>query len=59
MDHFIGKPNLRLLTPLKRSDYRHYLNHREEKNQHPIPAMLHRAATYKFYALKHFDIQDN
>ncbi len=59
MDHFIGKPNLRLLTPLKRSNYRYYLNHREEKNQHPNPATRRRAATDKFYALKHFELQDN
>ena len=56
MDYFIGKPNLRLLTPLKRSDYRYYLNHRNEKSQHPNKAMRHRAATNKFYALKHFEL---
>ena len=59
MDHFIGKPNLRLLTPLKRSGYCYYLNHWEEKNQHPDPAMRRCAATDKFYALKHFKLQDN
>jgi hypothetical protein len=59
MDHFIAKPNLQLLTPLKRSDYRYYLNHPQEKNQHPNLAIRRRAATNKFYALKHFELQDN
>ena len=56
MDYFIGKPNLRLLTPLKLSDYRYYLNHQNEKSQHPDRAMHHRATTDKFYALKHFEL---
>jgi hypothetical protein len=59
IDYFIGKSNLQLLTPLKRSDYRHYFNHRDEKSQHPDKAMRRRAATDKFYALKHFELQDN
>ena len=59
MDYFIGKPNLRLLTPSKRSDYRYYLNYRDEKSQHPDKAIRRRAATDNFYALKHFELQDN
>ena len=56
MDYFISKPNLRLLTPLKRLDYRYYLNYRDEKSQHPNKAMRCRATTDKFYALKHFEL---
>jgi hypothetical protein len=47
MDYFIGKPNLQLLTPSKRSDYRHYLNNRNKKSQHPDKAQRHRKATNK------------
>jgi hypothetical protein len=56
MDYFIRKPNLWLLTPLKRSDYHYYLNHQDEKSQHPNKAMRHHATTNKFYALKHFEL---
>ena len=47
MDYCIRKPNLRLLTPSKRSDYRHYLNNQDEKSQHPDKAQRHREATNK------------
>ena len=47
MDHFISKRNLMLLTPLKRSDYRYYLNNREAKSEHPDRAQRRREATNK------------
>ena len=56
IDYFIGKPNLQLLTLLKHSDYRYYLNHQDEKSQHLNKAMRRRAATNKFYTLKHFEL---
>ena len=59
MDHFISKRNLMLLTPLKRSDYRYYLNNRDAKSEHPGCAQRRREATDKWYALKHFELQDN
>jgi len=59
MDFFISKRNLMLLTPLKRSDYRHYLNNRDTKSEHPDKAQRRRETADKWYALKHFELQDN
>ena len=56
MDYFVVKPNLRFLTPLKRSNYCYYLNYRDKKSQHLNKAMRQRAASNKFYALKHFEL---
>jgi len=48
-----------LLTPLKRSDYRHYLNNRKSTNYHGSLAERRRQAHDKHWALSFFELQDN
>ena len=48
-----------LLTPLKRSDYRHYLNNRTAVSQALDKAQRRREAYDKHWALTFFELQDN
>jgi hypothetical protein len=48
-----------LLTPLKRSDYRYYLNNRTAVSQAVDRAQRWRQAHDKYWALTFFELQDN
>jgi hypothetical protein len=48
-----------LLTPLKRSDYRYYLNNRTATSQAVDRAQRRRQAHDKHWALTFFELQDN
>jgi hypothetical protein len=48
MDHVLKQRGLQLLTPIKRQDYRHYLNNRKATFQDLDKAARRRAATDKY-----------
>jgi hypothetical protein len=59
MDYVLKQRGLQLLTPIKRQDYRHYLNNRQETSQDINKAARRRAAADKYWALTFFELQDN
>jgi hypothetical protein len=59
MDHVLKQWRLQLLTPIKRQDYRHYLNNRKATFEDLDKAARRRAACDKHWALTYFKLQDN
>jgi predicted S18 family serine protease len=59
MDHVLKQARLKLLTPLKRQDYRYYLNNRTATSEDIDQAARRRAAANKYWALTYFELQDN
>jgi hypothetical protein len=51
--------NRKLLTPLRRSNYRHYLRNPDAKSILADPKDRRREACEKFHCLKNFELQDS
>jgi hypothetical protein len=59
MDYVLKQRGLQLLTPIKRQEYRHYLNNRKVTFKDLDKAARRRAAADMYLALTFFELQDN